>query len=111
MPTTTASCSLIASSSCRSGLLLSPTLEHKRSEHLLYVTSLSESGQSPENTRAHRGRCPHPSETMPAASGGVRVLEERPPLLDGLVDSAHPQLPAPGLLGPGVELPAALGPG
>src|SRR5690625_2976748 len=72
MPTTTASgspagalsefcvlsCSLIASSSCRSGLLLNPTLEHKRSEHLPYVTSLSESGQSPDNTRAHLGRCP-----------------------------------------------------
>src|SRR5699024_11689295 len=52
------SCSLIASSSCRSGLLLTPTLEHKRSEHLPYVTSLSESGQSPDNTRAHLGRCP-----------------------------------------------------
>src|SRR5699024_9317773 len=54
---------------------------------------------------------PHRSETMPAASGGVRVLEERPPLLDGLVDSAHPQLPEPGLLGPEVELPAELGQG
>src|SRR5699024_9649349 len=90
---------------------LEPTLEHKRSEHLPYVTSLSESGQSPDNTRAHLGRCPYRSETMPAASGGVRVLEERPPLLDGLVDSAHPQLPEPGLLGPEVELPAELGQG
>src|SRR5699024_9721110 len=50
--------SLIARPPRRSRLLLNPTLEHKHSEHLPYVTSLSESGQSPDNTRFHLGRCP-----------------------------------------------------
>src|SRR5699024_3125878 len=43
---------------CRSGLLLNPTLEHKHRAPLPYVTSLSASGQGPDTTRVHLGRCP-----------------------------------------------------